>query len=201
MQFIKAATAAAALCLGILAAPAAKADVIYRFQQVGPATGNDFPSVALLRIFGEIVVTDAAAQNGFSISFFNSANNTLDRSSISGLVGLNVNNPGGFDTVTLPSFQLQRPTPVQYNWGFDLTGGAGSGLLGRLFFSTGAEDLFLTFRGTTFTGIFGDETYGCGNLACSLSGTVTTAVPEPASIALFGAGLLGLAAVRRKRAA
>ncbi|WP_043840349.1 PEP-CTERM sorting domain-containing protein [Muricoccus aerilatus] len=193
----------AALAAGLVlmaAAGPAKADVIYRFQQVGPATGNNFPSVALLNVFGEIVVTDTAAQNGFSLSFFNSFQDDLDRSSIAGLVGLDVNNPGGFNTVTLPSFQLQRPSSVQYTWSFDLTGGAGNGLFRKLGFSTGAEGLFLTFRGTTFTGIFGDETYGCGNLACSLSGTVTTAVPEPASMALFGAGLLGLAAVRRKRA-
>lgn len=53
------------------------------------------------------------------------------------------------------------------------------------------EDVVLTSTGNT-TLYFGRQ-----NGAPSV---LTVAVPEPASIALFGAGLLGLAAVRRRRA-
>ena len=38
------------------------------------------------------------------------------------------------------------------------------------------------------------------SLAFYLNGTANTAVPEPISLSLFGAGLLGLAAIRRRRA-
>jgi hypothetical protein len=208
MQFFKAATAAAALCLGILAAPAAKADVIYTFTQVGPASGA--PGARLVNISGQVVVTDAAAANGFAVSLSNISSSPY-QASLAGLISLEVENTNqenrivGFEDRTLDDFTRQSPfaPPGTFQSVFNLTGGAGDGLNGQLNYFVPGVQFRLTFSGSSFTGNFGaDGGGGCGgSTLCTYSGTITTTIPEPASMALFGAGLLGLAAVRRKRAA
>lgn len=208
MQFHKAAAAAAALCLGFLAAPGAKADVIYTFTQVGPASGPQ-PGAGLVNISGQVVVTDAAAANGFSLALFNRSGSPY-QASLAGLIGLEVDNntPAnltlGFRVTTLDNFTYRSPFAQAgtLQSSFNLTGGAGDGLNGRVDYLDTIGQFSLTFSGSTFTGTFGaDGGGGCGsNTPCSYSGTITTAIPEPASMSLFGAALLGLAAVRRKRA-
>ena len=62
-------------------------------------------------------------------------------------------------------------------------------------------DFRLTGQGGSFSGrlVYGDRFIAdCAQPGCSISGFYT-AVPEPMSMAAFGAGLLGLAFVRRRQ--
>ena len=83
--------------------------------------------------------------------------------------------------------------------GFDIDGLSGQALasLTSLTGGTGLYTINLATGGATFLGGFGPNTVS--DIAFGSIGPV--AVPEPASMALFGLGLLGLAAARKRRSA
>ncbi|TPG58087.1 PEP-CTERM sorting domain-containing protein [Roseomonas nepalensis] len=196
----------------------AKADYVFSFNQVGEPIdrGVVFPAPSQpLAVGGTVVVSNAAAANGFSISLDRNDFSGRYNASLSGLVAISLTGgllPAGLNTGAL----LERPTPPDFgffnagrNVGFTLSGSAATGLTGTFSYFDLNVQTDLTFAGDSFTGQFRTENalLGCSR-GCTIGGTVTgatvpsaTAVPEPPSLALFGAGLLGLAVVRRRAAA
>lgn len=75
---------------------------------------------------------------------------------------------------------ISDTTTTDFIWGWETTG-------------SGDNDHYQYLAGTGWTAQIGE-------LAFNLTGPAASAVPEPASLAMFGVGVLGLAAIRRRRA-
>jgi hypothetical protein len=100
------------------------------------------------------------------------------------------NNGVGLTFADLANFTIQAPTPAQLTTGWAGLGG-------------GAPRELSTNVAYGFNWVFGDTlaNYVSGAEGYVVSGAVVSAVPEPATLALAGAGAMGLLAARRKRSA
>ncbi|WP_043834614.1 PEP-CTERM sorting domain-containing protein [Muricoccus aerilatus] len=197
---------AVGLALSVAATGPASADVIFNF--VGTSyTPPGQPTEFVNRVNGQLVVTDAAYASGYTFSrtqlgtFANGP--TIQQSdSTDGLVGVTFR--FGPESASNADFGLQR-NAIQYfgaiyQIAIDISAAANSFPVGSLYFKDLNFLVNYTLSGATGSGFGGILGMGnCTEPGCAFTTITTQAVPEPASMALFGAGLLGLAAVRRKR--
>jgi len=187
MKSVMVAGLLAALAIAPIAS--AEAAVIYTFA------GTSQPgSTAPVPLNVEVVLT--SAESSFNLS---SSANSGPAPTFSGDLNRFISLTVGLDRVT-PDFQ-RGGFGIQL--GFDITGAV---TRSRLVFDGSSTDALLSGTGSTASGTVGQAATSCRNneANCRVSGTWTvttpTPVPEPMSITLFGAGLVGLAMVRRRKA-
>jgi hypothetical protein len=210
---------AAGLMAALAIAPvaSAQADVIYSFTQTSPtfrsANTSASPATIPLVTSFDLTVTDEAARNGFRANTY-SAGGFAQTPQVDGILSLNLTLtgvPGNPAPVVYSLVDFTRiPLVNDFKTFFMSFSAVAGGLLnGQIVANSRSELLDLNFRGTAVSGrFFSNVTDACGWGSCTFTGvqnvTTTTPtptpVPEPMSIALFGAGLAGLAVARHRKA-
>lgn len=192
--------------LAMVQAPA-EAAVIYSIVQDGPtmvgprapAGWETAPYVTSL----QVTVTDEAAANGFSFRITPPAGGSAPQ--VDGLlaISLSLSGPGGF-SYNLANFldrTTVQPGPLRT---LSLMATAGGLLSGQVYGNNTGTDTRVLLDGTSLvTGSTNSDVLNqvCFLDNCTFTATQTrtaTTVPEPASLAIFGAGLVGLAVSRRR---
>jgi len=183
---------AAGLMAALAAAPLASAEaaVIYNF-----ASASQPGAAAPVPLNNQVVLT--SAETVFSIVGNGDANGnqTTLRGDVNRFISMTIGRDG-----VGPNFVTGM---INFTLAFDSLGNVTAS---SLVYDGSSYDARLTGTGSTANGFVGQEISPCMVSAanCAVSGAWTvstpTSVPEPMSIALFGAGLAGLAMVRRRKA-
>lgn len=185
------------LCLSLAATPAV-ADVIFYSELVAP--GRDVSANVSLR------VTDEAYASGLAFRLlYNVPGSPVTQAE--GVLAYNVAIlTVGVVTATYSLddlFTMQYPggNPLATRVAVELSSAAGGLPVGSYLLASQSDELRLSYSGETITGYYGSDLFslGCWFSPCLLTGTtrVVATVPEPASLGLFGLGLMALAACRR----
>jgi hypothetical protein len=195
-------------------ATGAKADVIFDFIQVGPTMSTDhgtgYPVARETQFSGRLTVSDEEYAAGFNFNYqVGSANSpALSAAELAALPDLQLNlTSENFQRVFNNEYLLGYHTPiflVNYNFSAEPNGALKAFVTIR---APGSLFRFNVREEGTFTAEFGSDDHfympGCAAYVCNAEGIVTvsgpTAVPEPASMALFGVGVVGLGMIRRRR--
>ncbi|TPG40686.1 PEP-CTERM sorting domain-containing protein [Roseomonas nepalensis] len=158
----------------------------------------------------EIVISDAAYASGYTFDFLK-VDGRVQTNQTAGLLGLTFNY--GVENAVLPDF-IREQSPFDSALGlYDAVIAIGAAPFslpsGRIEYSDTVLFFNLILVGANGAGVFDSDAFNrtCGSEAdCTYTftgattvGVAPTAVPEPASLVVFGAGLLGLAATARQR--
>lgn len=201
------ASAALAAVAAVAAAPAARATIITFTTTSYGNTGTTVPPSGLPL---SITMNVAAPPNGsFNLSLAQGGGGptgpgtTAPPPTYTGDVGGFTSftgdvSPGGVEVYT----RAAAPGPLSISLTFDAIGAV---LTSSIYFSGNGASANISGTNGTASGFVSSDAGGCSlsgsNRTCYVSGYFTpgaTAVPEPATIASFGAALLGLAAQRRR---
>lgn len=189
-----------------------------QFDAANPATGfNSAGAItATFSYNGPLSFNVGAPQNNTNAGDLNSTFFGANAGAISGYSGAgSLPNPSGANFSTLANFLASSGSAANYQYGSLYTIGLGVLAAGTLLQITHDDGVSIYQGGVRIGSTTAGPTsaitenvlisntadtvlyFGRQNGAPSV---LTVAVPEPASIALFGAGLLGLAALRGRRA-
>lgn len=161
------------------------------------------------------VYNDVATSVGASLNFSLTISDTAVAAGSFSLAGTSGFLPSGnspsysgdlADFVSFTANEQATPTHLTGKLSISVTFAADGTVAASSFAYNGLGEMSaMSGTGVIFGGTFGSDNFGfrCGSDACAVTGQLAASaaispVPEPASLALFGMGVSGLAAIRRR---